>query len=235
MNAWRTALTEALEAIVRRPGRSSTTVLVVAVGVLTLIGTLGVAGNGVRLVQERFDAYESQTLRVEGWSPDEARDEVDGLTRLRAQPAIVAAGLVMAHPDGTVPMATHPLATPLPREVLLASPEALEALSGEVVLGRWWDEAMARRCDPVVVFGEAVASRAGVDATWLGRAVWVGGQRRILIGVVRSPSADPAVRTQVLVPYSAECDRPAGAAAPVVIARTTRGSATDVARVAPAA
>lgn len=235
MIAARTAWVEAVEAIRRRPGRSSTTVLVIAVGVLTLVATLGVAANGLRAVQARFDAYESQVVRVEGWSPGNAREEREGLARLREQPAVRAAGVVAPLADTNVPVSTHPLASSMPREVVLATPGALDALSTEVVLGRVWDEAMAARCEPVVVLGEAVAARMGADARWLGRTVWVGGHARTLVGVVRSPAADPAIRSQVVLPYAPGCAPPGLVADRVVLARTARGAAAAVAEVAPAA
>lgn len=224
---------EALEAILRRPGRTILTSLSVTVSVAVLLATLGIAGNGSRVVQERFDEYASRSVTVEGWDPEQEAVESAGLRRLTDLRGVRSVAAVREPVDGDLAVSLHPDAEPTRLEALVVSGDGPATFDVQMVHGRWWDSAMVERCDQVVVLGETAARALGVGRDDLGRVIRVGSSPRVLIGIARSPSTDPAIESQVLWPSSRRCPPPIPVGAPTVVARTDRGAAASLAPLAP--
>lgn len=235
MTRWTLAVREALEAILRRPGRTVLTTLSVTVSVAILLATLGIAGNGTRVVQQRFDAYASRSVTVEGWTPGEGDDESAALRRLADLRGVTSTATVREPVDGDVAIALHPAADPTRVELLLVGGDGRATFEADMVTGRWWDEAMVQRCDPVIILGETAAGALGVGPGDLGRVIQVGSSPRVLIGIARSPSIDPSVQSQALWPWSEGCPPPWPVSPPTVLARTDRGAAGRLAPLTPLA
>ena len=226
-------MTEAAEAIGGRLGRSALTSLAVTVGVLTLVGTIGVAGNGGRVLEARFDEYAARTITVEGWDHQSPRD-AKGLDRVARLPGVVGVGGFSPVSGGELRLSRNGLDAGEPVEVVaVEGPSALAALSATVVFGRWWDHGTELRCDRVVVLGDVLAAHLGYDSSSLGRTVWLDGSPRTLLGVIESPSTMPAVSSQVLVPAHRHCGSTGSTGPPIVVARTAPGIARAVRRAAP--
>lgn len=233
MSGWGIALAEGTEAIVRRPGRSILTALSVSVGVIAFVATLGVAGNGARAVSVRFDDLAARSVILEGWDGAAALD-ADGLQRLAELPGVDGSASYAALTDAPA-LALHPRGQEEPVEAaVIDGPTSQAAMQASVTAGRWWDVGHMRRCDHVVVIGEAVATRMGLGEHSLGSTVWLDGHPFVLLGIASSPITEPAISSQVLIPRAADCDpRGMEVGDPSVRVSAAPGAAHAVAAAAP--
>jgi putative ABC transport system permease protein len=78
-----------------------------------------------------------------------------------------------------------------------ARTDLLETVSGEVAAGRWLDDALA--AFPTAVLGADAAERLGIGRTDGSVAVWLGGERFIVVGILQPVPLAPELDSSVLI------------------------------------
>jgi len=168
-----------------RPQRTALAALGVALGIASLVALTGAAASNHAELLASLDAMGADLAVVRpGLGPEgepvplppdtpEIVARQDGVARVGVlesappQATVLRSDLVPAHASGGI-------------SVLVARPDLLGAVDGEVASGRWFDE--ATRGLPVTVLGATAADRLGI--TQAGDRVLVGGQWHAVLGVL---------------------------------------------------
>jgi putative ABC transport system permease protein len=195
---WAAQAGQAATGVLARPGRLVLTTLGIALGLASLVATLGLATTAAAQVSSRFDAVAATQVAV---APADSGDEDgpppvplpdDAAERVTALVGVVAAGTITRLPDA--PLRTVPLVDPsaiadptLP--ILAASPGIFATVQAGVVEGRFFDRGHDERADLVVVVGVNAAARLGIERIDQGPAVFIDGRPFTVIGI-----ADAMVR-----------------------------------------
>lgn len=237
-------LDECLASIFARPLRSALTSAGVAVGVASLIVTLGVSQSAGNQILSRVALLETTRVILQAPSAEEGGGFADLVTwnveaRLDRLNGVRASGaLANVTPiSGVVLTATvssaRPVAVTVP--VFAASVGVLSAVDGRIGLGRWFSPpSIAGSGDLVAVLGVDAAGALGVHAV-PGSTITMDGQVITVIGVLVESPGDPALLGAVLVSSSFAVDRMYAAQPERIIVRTFPGAAGAVAIEAPIA
>lgn len=236
---------EAIDGVVARPSRLLLTTLGIALGLASLVATLGIATTAAAQVSSRFDAIAATQVAVQPRDdetpgadevtglPVDAADRVAGLTGVMAAGTItpiVGAGTVT-----TVPV-VDPTAIADPTLPLLAvSPGIFDAVLARVVAGRTFDRGHAARADTVVVVGANAAQRLGINRVDAAPAVLIGGRAFTVIGIVDGMVRHSELLDGVAMPEPTAARLYGWTAPSAMQIRTAPGAAPLVAHQAPIA
>ncbi|WP_051687797.1 ATP-binding cassette domain-containing protein [Curtobacterium sp. S6] len=238
------AFSEAADAVVHRLRRNLFTVLGVALGVASLVLTVGLTTTISSQLSDAFDIFQAKRVVLS----DSARavTTADQATRLRAGEGYErlhtihgVTQVAMLQPiTGSVPISKAPdLADDWQHEVradvLGATPEVLDAQGQHLVAGRMFDEGHVQRHDRVAVVGEALLR--GLGLTWKpGLTLFVHHTPITVIGVASENPSLADYRGAVYLPLGVEMPQESIGTLNVILA-TAPGAAAQVGQEAPVA
>jgi putative ABC transport system permease protein len=184
--------------------RASLSALGIAIGVASIVGVLGLARSSQagllaeigRLGTNLLTVSNGQDLTGQTAELPEAAPGMVG--RLPAVTAVQYTGTVSAT------VYRSPLVPPIDTDGLSvdAASLGLPAAAGtSVAQGRYLNAATAR--EPVAVLGAAAAQLMGIDRTWPGERIWVGGQWFYLAGILHPAMLAPQLDNAILVGFPA--------------------------------
>ncbi|WP_158558476.1 MULTISPECIES: ABC transporter permease [unclassified Streptomyces] len=213
----------------------------ISVGLAAALATLGITASAAGAVSDQFDALKATRVTVKypseavsGVRPRPAPETAD---RARELNGVRAAGLISkASEQADVSRLAGSEATALPEAtVMAAQSEALEAMSAELVRGRWFDAGHESRHERVAVIDTAAAARLTVGGGRTGSVIHINGVRFTVVGVFRAPDGDTDLTSAVVLPYWTALRDPARlkfAPAEMILA-TELGAADQIGREAP--
>lgn len=199
---------ESVSGLFSRPGRAVLTILGTALGVGTLVATLGIAKTAGNQIVTRFDALAQTEVLVEPVSQPGARrqsvipwDADDRLIRLNGVAA--AATLSQVPIDGQI--SAVPFNDPLRQTefsfgVYSSSPQLMEALRGTMATGRFFDAGHNERADQVAVIGPAVATRLNLVRVDQQPAIKIGERIFSVIGIIEDVAREPSLLSAIVIP-----------------------------------
>jgi putative ABC transport system permease protein len=199
-------LAAAAAAIVRRPGLAVLTGVGTALGVGSVVATLGIATTAAARVGGRIDELRPTEVIVRDREPGrpDAPFPADAAARLARLPGVRAAGVlwttrageggVLLAPDGSLG------ATPAAPPVVAATAGALRAAGAVVGSGRLYDGFLEERGEPVALLGADAARALGVTDPARRQALFVGDLPLTVIGTVDRLDGNPELLRSVIVP-----------------------------------
>lgn len=210
--AVRDLLAEAASGVGSRPGRLVLTILGTVLGIGSLVVTLGLAQTAAGQISSRFDAVASTRVVVEPatarsssgqraigripWDVEERLGQIAGVELVGAVGTVDIGGARI----GTVLVNDPSATTAAPPAVFAATPGLLDALSGRVVTGRWFDAGHDARADRVVVLGARAAERLGVHRVDRAPAVLIDERPYTVIGIVDDVARRSDLLSGVILP-----------------------------------
>lgn len=225
---------EALAGLLQRPTQAVVTILGTAVGIGTLVATIGIAQTaGNQLVTEVSTLAPTDIAADVASSTDPTIDISVSWERATAVSRIegVAADGALAEVLGGPPVRTLPVATSdtlaADVRVFAASPGLLRAVGADLVAGRDFDHGHVVRADAVALVGSAAASRLGLRAGASSEAIFIGDVPLAVIGLFDSARAAPELLTGVIVP-SGFAREQLGVTGPTRVHVSTEVGATEV-------
>lgn len=240
-------VTQALSSLVERPGRTSLSISLVALGAALIVIVTALGASAERQVSSRFDALRATVVQIGvaggGQTGTVLGDPVplirqfpaDAAERLSRLRNVRAAGALLIRTE-TADVALSPATmsvTPAPSgsRLVLSDPGLADAADLSVS-GRWMDDGDVAADRPVVVLGQLAADRLGVA---LPRgALVVDGRSYSLVGIVEKSPLRPDLLDSVIIPRPA--DHPDiwdVTSESVVMVRSVPGAAQQVAAQSP--
>ena len=233
---------ETLAGVFARPARAALTTLGTVLGIASLVATLGISRTAGNQIVGRFDELAATQVTVKargsGQSSDSSRRAGavlpwDVETRLDRLNGVVASG-AMAEVSNPGAVRTVPLRDPenvaeqlVP--VYASSVGVLDAVRGEVAVGRWFDQGHIERGDRVIVIGIDVADAFGISRLDSQPGMFIGDELFTVIGVIDAAPRDEGLLGSVLVPYTAAQERLDASRPERVIIETDVGAAQLIA------
>lgn len=206
---WRDLVSESVAGLASRPLRTLLTVLGTVLGIAALVSTVGIAQTAGNRIIGTFDALQATSVVVtneSSWSGDAAvafpSDSEDRLIRLNGVEAVGTLGSVNV---GSDLVSAVKLDDPLGRyefqiSVLAASPGLLDAVKGELRMGRWFDVGHEERADDVVILGPGAASQLNIFRVDQQPVVFIGDKPFVVMGIIRDVDRQPQLLDAVIMP-----------------------------------
>lgn len=228
---------EAVAAMLQRPSRLVLTALGVAVGVGSLVSTVGLASTASAQVGSDFNALLATQVGVGGSIavtefPANAVQSVDRL------PGVRSAGVWYAvDENAAVGLSRLALIFGPTNGRLVAASEGFLSADEVTVAGRSISGVFARPGFPVADIGIGLARRLGLRSGYLPAGIFVDGRYLTVIGIIMRAPVDPVLLTSVVVPERVATILwgTAGFAHQQMVIRTNPGAAQVVAGEAPLA
>jgi putative ABC transport system permease protein len=184
--------------------RATLSALGIAIGVAAIVAVLGLSASSQAGLLAEINALGTNLLTVQN-----GQNTGGGTAELPdAAPAMIARlpGVTAVQDTGTVGVNVYrsPLIPAINTNALsvdAASPGLLGAVGTSVAQGSYLNAATAR--EPVAVLGAAAAQRLGIDRTWPGERIWVGGVWFYVTGILKPAVLVPEIDSSVLVGYPA--------------------------------
>jgi putative ABC transport system permease protein len=203
----RDLLAEAAAGIGARPGRLLLTILGTVLGIASVVVTVGLAQTASGQINKQFDAVAATQALAKpetssSWTGSERTLGTlpwDAPARAERLAGVEAAGTFSTIDIGDAEITAVPVHDPSAArapspDVIATSPEALDAIGGRVVQGRYFDAGHDARADRVVVLGVNAAQRLGVVRVDRQPSIFIGDRAYQVIGIVD----DVVRRTDVL-------------------------------------
>jgi macrolide transport system ATP-binding/permease protein len=233
---------EAFAGMFARPGRMLLTVLGTTIGLAALVATLGLSRTASQQIIGRFDELAATEITVaalpaaEG-KPSNALPWGAG-SRLARLNGVVAAGTLSTVDVGDALVSSSALNDPSSRtafklSVDAASPGLFAAVRARVASGRLPDAGHSRRADKVAVLGPNAAARLGVQQVDGLRAIRVGDEVFLVVGVLSGVERKHELLSSVIIPEGTARSLYRLAAPETVVAETEVGAASMLARQVP--
>lgn len=192
----RDLVAEAAHGIGARPGRLVLTIIGTVLGIGSLVVTIGLAQTAAGQIAARFDAVAATQVVVEPatrqsfsgevaigripWDVEAQLGQIAGVESVGALgPVDVGDARITAVPinDPSAPA----LAVP---QVIATTPGLLDAVRGQVVMGRYFDSGHDARADRVVVLGARAAQRLGVTRVDRQPSIFIGERSYTVLGII---------------------------------------------------
>jgi putative ABC transport system permease protein len=244
---WRGQFGEALNGVLARPSRLVLTALGAALGLASLVATLGLAQTAANQVSRHFDAIAATQVSVQpesesaagGGSTVKVTMRLDAAARVIHLPGVVAAGTVSrlagAPPVRAVPVVDPSVSAPPLTPVLAVTPGLFAAVDAHISTGRTYDEGHEERADRVAVLGVNAAAQLGINRIDNSPTVFIGERPFVVIGIVDAVVRHTELLDSVIVPQ-ATAEVVLGLLAPEQLQiQTAQGAASLVAHQAPIA
>ena len=244
----RDLLDEAVAGVLARPTRLALTALGAALGLASMVATLGLAQTAASQVASRFDAIAATQVSVQPRSTDDptgsgqksfiempwdAEQRLDRLTGVLAAGTISSISGAPATRTIAVIDPSGDASQPLP--LVAVSPGLFDAVDGHVMTGRFFDQGHDTRADAVVVLGAKAAQRLHINRVDNAPTVFIGDRAFSVVGIIDSVVRHSELLDAVIIPaHTAQrffgLDSPAAAQI-----RTSLGAAQVVGHQAPIA
>lgn len=205
---------EAAHGIGARPGRLMLTILGTVLGIGSVVVTVGLAQTAAGQISAQFDAVAATQVVVEpdttgdSWSGNarpKTRLPWDSAERVLRLNGVEHAGLIAAVNTSNakvtaVPVNDPSVAATIGPAVLATSGGLLDAVRGQVITGRYFDEGHSDRADRVVVLGERAAAKLGVSRLESQPSIFIGENSYTVIGIVNAMERRPDLLDAVILP-----------------------------------
>jgi ABC-type antimicrobial peptide transport system permease subunit len=205
----RDLVSEAIAGLIARPARVGLTVLGTIIGVGALVATLGLSKTASNQIVGHFDAAAATEVQFSvttkgSIAPDFALPE-DAADRIQRLNGVVAAGTLSEVKTNGALISSLPLELQdvTDRHSVLikaASSGLFRAVGATLAGGRFFDAGHSSRGDHVVVLGETMAARLGIDRVDQQPSVFIGGQLYTVIGLLAHVSRQPALLRAAIIP-----------------------------------
>lgn len=209
----RDLLDEAVAGVLARPTRLALTALGAALGLASMVATLGLAQTAASQVAGRFDAIAATQVSVQPRTTDDptgtgskslALLPWDAEQRLVRLTGVLAAGTISsiaaAPATRTIavidPSGQGSQALPL----VAVSPGLFDAVVGHVLTGRFFDDGHDTRADAVVVLGAKAAERLNINRVDNAPTVFLGNRAFSVIGIVDDVVRHSELLDAVIIP-----------------------------------
>lgn len=228
---------EAVSAMLQRTSKLVLTALGMAVGVGSLVATVGLTSTASAQVGSEFNALLATQVGVGGLTgiaafPANAEQSVDKL------PGVRSAGVWYAvDENAAIGLSRLALIFGPTSGRLVAATEGFLSADEVSVVGRPVSRVLVRRGFPVVDVGIGLAQRLGLSLTYLPSGIFVDGIFLTVIGIITRAPVDPVLLRSIVVPERAATllwGR-TGFEHQQMVIRTSPGAAQVVAREAPLA
>ena len=237
---------ETLAGVFARPARAALTTLGTVLGIASLVATLGISRTAGSQIVGRFDELAATQVTVASRTTGSGSSERaaaflpwDVESRIDRLNGVVAAGAVaeVANPGTvrTVPLRDPETVTERLVPVYAASFGLLDAVRGQISVGRWYDEGHVTRRDRVAVIGADVATQFGIDRLDAQPGVFIGDELFTVIGIIEAAPRDAGLVSSIIVPYTSAQDRLEVTRPERVVIETDIGAAQLIAEQAPVA
>lgn len=208
--AWRDLVVEAIAGLASRPARTVLTVLGTVLGISALVATVGIAQTAGNQIVGAFSELEATSVTVTnsggfwGGGPQQAlpQDAEDRIARLNGVTAVGAMGPVDV--GGALASAVK-LDDPLARnefqiDVIAATPGILDAVKGELRMGRWFDAGHDDRADNVVVLGPGAAEALNIFRVDQQPVIFLGEDPYVVMGILSDVKRQPTLLNAIIMP-----------------------------------
>ena len=206
----RDLLSEAAIALTARPGRTLLTAMGTVLGVAALVATLGLAKTAGSQIVSRFNELEATRVLVRPdnrntgrqddnqvsvipWDSGDRLQRLNGVNGAGTKSRVNVNELVRAVPeaDGR---------SEFQLSVIAVSPGTFDAVRGELLTGRFFDEGHNEGNEPVVVLGLGAARRLNVTRVDNQPAIFIGDVPVAVIGILKDVSREPDLLNAVIIP-----------------------------------
>ena len=209
----RDLLAEAAHGIGARPGRLLLTILGTVLGIGSVVVTVGLAQTAAGQIGAQFDAVAATQVVIEAESTRTMTGQsratrtlpLDAPERVLRLNGVEKAGLVAAVDIGDRDVTAVPVNDPSAARtskppVLATSGGLLEAVRGEVVTGRYFDDGHSDRADRVVVLGERAAAKLGINRVESQPSIFLGEDNYTVIGIITGMERRADLLDSVILP-----------------------------------
>jgi putative ABC transport system permease protein len=243
----RDLIDEALAGVLARPGRLLLTALGAALGLASVVATLGLAQTASNQVARQFDAIAATQVSVTARTSAGADGQPQALApmpwdaeqRVLRLNGVVAAGTItsLATPPlvSSVPVVDPSGDSSLQLPIVAASPGLFAAVRAELGAGRAFDRGHDDRGDPVVVLGANVAARLHINRVDQAPTIFLGARPFSVVGIIDDVVRHGELLDAVIVPQRTAMNLFALPAPTELQIRTAQGAAALVGRQAPIA
>lgn len=232
---------EALNATRQRSRRNAFTMLGVALGVASLVLTVGFSATISAQLSDKFNLYLAQRVTLSSPAEEAISSQralewqaSEGMTRLSKLNGVEAAGVLQdVSGGGATVTLVHDDRTSydgrIQAPVIGTTPEGLHAQGVELSQGRLFDAGHVARGDRVAVVGESLMRRIG--RPWqAGIQLYVNNKPFLIIGVVREDLSAASSLASVYVPLGQGLgDGPSMQGKTTIVLKTSAGAASQVA------
>ena len=211
---------ETLAGVFARPARAALTTLGTVLGIASLVATLGISRTAGNQIVGRFDELAATQVtvraRTSGSPSSSTRRQATPLpwaveSRLDRLNGVVASGAMaeVANPGAvrTVPLRDPESVNEQLVPVYATSVGLLDAVRGEVAVGRWFDQGHVDRVDRVAVIGIDVADEFGIDRLDSQPGIYIGEHLFTVIGIIDAAQRDQGLLGSIMVPSSVAAER----------------------------
>jgi len=223
-------LNEAFSAMLQRPGRLFLTALGIAVGIGSLVATVGLAATASAQIGNDFNALLATQVGVGGANgkavfPVHAVPAVDALPGVRASGVWYVVDQNASLAKSAVALAYRPL-----QARLIAAGDGYLTADNLTVTGTPIGTAFQESAAPVADVGIGLARQIGITARELPVAIFADGRIITVIGLISRAPSDPAALASLVVPESAAATLwgRTGANSQAMIIKTRAGAAQVV-------
>lgn len=209
----RDLLDEAVAGVLARPTRLALTALGAALGLASMVATLGLAQTAASQVAGRFDAVAATQVSIQ---PHTTNDPAgggekslavlpwDAEQRLVRLTGVLAAGTISsiagASPTRTIAVIDPSGQGSQPLPVFAVSPGLFGAVLGHVLTGRFFDEGHDMRSDAVVVLGSKAAEKLNINRVDNAPTVFLGNRAFSVIGILDDVVRHSELLDAVIIP-----------------------------------
>ncbi len=237
---------ETLAGVFARPARAALTTLGTVLGIASLVATLGISRTAGSQIVGRFDELAATQVTVAArttgsgsaeraaallpWDVESRIDRLNGVVASGAVAEVSNPGTVR-----TVPLRDPENVTERLVPVYASSVGLLDAVRGEISVGRWFDSGHVQRRDRVAVIGADVAAQFGIDRLDAQPGIFIGDELFTVIGILDAAARDEGLVSSIVVPYTSAQDRLQVSRPERVVIETDIGAAQLIAEQAPIA
>jgi len=233
---WRDAIRDSTFGIVRRPTRTLLTALGIALGVASIVGTIGMSQSARGAVSSVFNAQLATQVSFaevgnSSSTPLLSQKSENVIERING---VIHAGF-MSQVDDAQPISVSRSPGILPGTegsfdfpFTVATPGALETMHASVSIGRLYDNGFETRHAMVALIGSNVADELGITQINDGPAIFVNSIPLTIIGIVNAVSQQNQVLDDVIVPPDEGLIVGTSVGPPTIIVQTELGAAQVV-------
>ncbi|MGB8196905.1 MAG: ABC transporter permease [Acidimicrobiales bacterium] len=233
---WRDALRDSAFGVIRRPTRTLLTALGIALGVASIVGTIGMSQSARGAVSSVFnaqlatqvsfvDAGATSTTQLLSQKSERNLERLDGVIHAGFMAQIDDGQPVsISRSPGVVPGSAGSFDFPF----TIATPGALATMQASVSIGRLYDNGFEARHEMVALIGSNVADELGITQVNEGPAIFVNSVPLTIIGIVNRVSQQNQVLDDVIVPPDEGLIVGSNVGSPTIIVQTKLGAAQVV-------
>jgi putative ABC transport system permease protein len=233
---WRDAIRDSAFGVIRRPTRTLLTALGIALGVASIVGTIGMSQSARGAVSSVFNAQLATQVSFADAGASSATPLLSQKSEKKIERinGVVHAGFVSQVDDGQpISVSRSPgivagSAGSFDFPFTIATPGALATMHATVSIGRLYDNGFEAHHEMVALIGSNVADELGITQINDGPAIFVNSVPLTIIGIVRGVSQQNQVLDDVIIPPDEGLIVGTNVGPPTIIVQTKLGAAQIV-------